>query len=1098
MMTKEQEKAMCSSKSICITAGAGAGKTFTLVEKYIHLIESGVAVSEILAVTFTEKAAAEMKHKVCEGVIKMKGAQWEKVKDDINWCKISTFHSFCADILRAFPLETGVAPRFRVLEEVERNELLSEALDQLLSPPIDKHLEEALIRLLTDIPMFRLSESLRYIYERRSEISKFLNSFNSKKELLALWKELTIRGRNEAVKRFLDDREFIGAIKKLRDFAARYGSEKDTGCKYLASIEPILEDIRKDEDYEVTCQAIKSLQAIKGRRGAGSEKNFGPDLAQFRAAYDALQRAFERIGVEAIEIDSDDLSERAASLLVDLKFVFHEFQGFVKEMKREMNAIDFEDMIAIVHDLFVKDEALVREEFTNKFRYILVDEFQDTDSIQSDIIWRMAGGEEASERLFIVGDPKQSIYLFRNVDVSMFKSFQEKIEKVLGGESVHLNTNFRSSPQVIGFVNHVFSQLMAEVKEKWEFEYQEMKVCERRKNDVGSVELLLLPDANGSEGEFVARKIQEIVEKGTGKAFWSADGKEHLDEPRAAGYGDIAILLRAKTHLHEFEEALDRYAIPYRVHAGLGFFERQEIADLRNLLAFLSNEEDDLSLYGILRSPYLTFSDEQLFFMAMKGYGTLWKKMKAHAAESKDAKMQLAVRRIECWLHYAHRLTVPQLLVKLFEESSIYAVYGGLKDGDLKIANIEKLLSMARNAQSSGFLTLVDFKHWLQLSMDEAAKEGLAQLSGGEDSVKIMTVHAAKGLEFPVVIVPEMNFFRREDSSMLIYGEGVGLGMEAPDENDGHKMKSTQPKKLIEQERARKESAERKRLLYVSLTRAKDHLIMCGHAPDERELSKELWINWVIETTNLSPDDVTNGFKCLEPDLEMRIIADPLALDAEERDNSASVRHTEEEIASFIVSGHHIEIAPSNPTLSPSMISRNRGEGVTSTAFVKTEPPEIISQEWTTVDELPNIRGNIVHEILSGKDTPIVLKRYGIDDPTKVKEYSEIYKRFVAGPLMKDAKVAHRELAFMAKVNDNLYKGRIDLLIQNKDGSWKVVDYKTGRFIGQSGKEKMEEYSIQMRIYQSAIEDLIKNDVSCSLYLVDEGNVVPIRSRAIG
>ena len=276
MMTEEQEKAMCSSRSICITAGAGAGKTFTLVEKYIRLIESGVPVSEILAVTFTEKAAAEMKHKVHEAVIKKEGAQWERVKDDINWCKISTFHSFCADVLREFPLETGVAPRFRVLEEVERDELLAEAVDRLLSPSIDKHLEEALVRLLTDISRSRLSESLRYLYERRAEISKFLDSFESKEELLALWKELTIRGRKEAVKRFLDDQEFIGAIEELRTLAARYGSEKDAGCKYLAAIEPVLEDIRLNADTEVACQAIQSLQAVKGKRGAGSEKNFGP------------------------------------------------------------------------------------------------------------------------------------------------------------------------------------------------------------------------------------------------------------------------------------------------------------------------------------------------------------------------------------------------------------------------------------------------------------------------------------------------------------------------------------------------------------------------------------------------------------------------------------------------------------------------------------------------------------------------------------------------------------------------------------------------------------------------------------------------------
>ena len=1098
MMTKEQERAMCSSKSICITAGAGAGKTFTLVEKYISLLENGIDVSEILAVTFTEKAAAEMKHKVRKAIITKQGAKWEKIKDDINWCRIATFHSFCADVLREFPLETGVAPRFQVIEEVERNELLSEAFDKLLSPPIDRRVEDALVRLLTDISRPKLNGGFRYIFERRSEVSKFLDSFNSKEQLEAQWNDLTVRGRREAVRRFLDDREFIGAISELRTLAAQYASEKDGGCKYLAAIQPILGNIGQGSDVETNLQAIRALQAEKGRRGGGSEKNFRSDLMRFHAAYDALQDAFDRMGTEEIEADPDHLSKRAASLLVDLKIVYRTFERLVREMKRERNAIDFEDMIAIVHELFLKNETLVREEFTERFRYILVDEFQDTDSIQSEIIWRMAGGEKAGERLFIVGDPKQSIYLFRNVDVSMFKDFQQKIEDVLGGESVHLDTNFRSSPQVIGFVNHVFGQLMCDAKERWEFEYQEMRVSEGRKKDTGSVELLLLPDASGSEGEFVARRIQEIVEKGSKKVFWSVDGRDHLDQPRATGYGDIAILLRAKTHLAEFEEALDRYAIPYRVHAGLGFFERQEIADLRNLLAFLSNEEDDLSLYGLLRSPYFAFSDDQLFRIAIKGHGPLWRKLRSHAAEGMDEKIEVAVRRIEKWLHCSHRLTVPQLLAKLFEESGIYAVYGGLKGGDLMIANIEKLLSMARKAQSSGFLTLADFKHWLQLSMEAGAKEGLAPLSGGEGSVKIMTVHAAKGLEFPVVIVPEMNFFRREDSSMLLYGDGVGMGIDAPDETDGHKMKTTMPKKVIELERTRKESAERKRLLYVALTRAKDHLVMCGNMPSEREVSKELWINWVIEAAAIGHEDVTNGMKVLRPDLGIKIISDPSTLDANEQDRSETERLGEEAIASFIIDRRPIEIPPPDPILSPSAVSKNAIHGALSAGPLRTEPFEISCKEGVGLDDQPAIRGTMVHEILSGKNANIVLKRYGIEAPEKVKRYHDISHRFVNLPIMRDVKVALIELAFMAKVEGNLYKGRIDLLIQRNDGSWHIIDHKTGSFVGKSGKEKMEEYAIQMRIYQAAIESLVKEEVSCSLYLVDEGKVIPIQTRAIG
>lgn len=1088
MLTDEQKKAMDCTKSHCVTAGAGAGKTHTLVERYVHLITNGAKVSEILALTFTEKAAAEMKHKVRGAIMKMSGPEWDKVKEDINWCKISTFHSFCSDVLREYPLETGVAPGFRVIEEVERNELLAEAMGRMLSPPIDKPIEDALVHLLTDIPRKKLDEGLRFLYDRRSEVSPFLESFETKDDLLIRWTELKNANQQRVADRFLGDRECMDAVSELRRLASVYGNGKTAGCQYLASVAPYLDSILKHPDAGTVCQSLAALQTIKGSKG--DKKTFGIDLERFRSSHYVLTDALNKIGGELAE-DPADLTEKAASLLVDLKLVFTEFVRIVKEMKCERNIIDFEDMIDIVHELFVKEPGLVREEFTARYKHILVDEFQDTDAIQSDIIWRMAGEEEAAERLFIVGDPKQSIYLFRNVDVSMFKLFQEKIVNVLGGDTIHLDTSFRSCPQIIDFVNHVFGTLMSEAKERWEFKYQPMKVCEARKNDLGSIELLYLPDADGSEADFVARRVQEMVEKETNLVYWSSDGKEHLNEPRPAGYGDIAILLRAKTHLHTLEEALSRYGIPYRVHGGLGFFDRQEITDLDNLLAFLSDKEDDLALYGVLRSPYFAIPDEKLFHVTNGNCGSLWERLNAGLGDADDD-VRAAIGRLEGWLRYAGRLTVPQLLRKVFDESSIYAVYGALPDGEQRIANIEKLLSMARSAQSSGFLTLADFRRWLKFSREGGMKEGLAQIASVEDAVKIMTVHAAKGLEFPIVFVPEMNFYRSGDSSILSFSDEVGLGIDAPDAANGHELRASLAKRVIEAESERKEAAERKRLLYVALTRAKDHLIMCGHAPSNKEKERDLWINMLVESTSLGPGDIASGVKCLGAGLELKIRTDPLSIDAEERVRTSTTRLTTDELAPFISAREEIKVPPSPPILSPSKVSANTNDDSVSVPTTCQEPPEISVREGP-FDSVPAIRGTIVHEVLSGKDASVVLKKYGIADSTKVKEYSAMYERFMADPIMANVSEAYRELAFMAKIGDDIYKGRIDLLLRREDGSWEVVDHKTGSFQGQLGEDKVREYSAQMKVYQAAIEQLVQKKIRTSLYLVDEGRVLSLR-----
>jgi ATP-dependent helicase/nuclease subunit A len=359
--------------------------------------------------------------------------------------------------------------------------------------------------------------------------------------------------------------------------------------------------------------------------------------------------------------------------------------------------------------------------------------------------------------------------------------------------------------------------------------------------------------------------------------------------------------------------------------------------------------------------------------------------------------------------------------------------------------------------------------------------------------VKIMTVHAAKGLEFPIVFVPELNFYRGADRSLLAFSDTVGIGIDAPDRANGHALVGTMAKRAIEAENERKESAERKRLLYVALTRAKDHLVMCGHRPNGNESEKDLWINSIIEATSLSDEDIEAGVKRLGPELEVLIRTDLSSIAAEERIWETTARLTASDLAPFIVGREHIEVVPSRPYLSPSHISAEPKDTSNNPFVERSDVPEINARRGESLDSIPAVRGTMIHEILSEKDPIIVLRRYGIEDPSKIEEYSAMYERFMADPIMANVSEAYRELAFMAKIGDDIYKGRIDLLLRREDGSWEVVDHKTGSFQGQLGEDKVREYSAQMKVYQAAIEQLVQKKIRTSLYLVDEGRVLSLR-----
>ncbi len=1058
-LTERQARAALDhSRSKCVTAGAGTGKTHVLVQKYLSLLESGVGVGQTLALTFTEKAAGEMKVRVRQAIAEKEGEQWDAIRDDFLWAKISTFHSFCASVLREFPIEAGVGLAFAVLDEREAFRLREEAIDDLIHGDPPAECRDAVIGALRAVGAYELKNYLEALYSRRRAAEAFFAALaESEEEVLDAWRAAVMKHREAALEAFLT--RAGDAIETLRDLAARYPGERDPAEAYLRAIEPhlageiavaALAEVHKD----------RCFSARMGRKANWA----GDDLERLRAAYGVLKQCVrDHADACSLALDPADPFTRATlDFLRDLGTVFSAFLDAVEAEKRRRNALDFDDLAHRTHRLFCDREDILATHFRDRFRFVLVDEFQDTDPVQAAII-RAILGDPAREpaHLFIVGDPKQSIYLFREADVTQFSHTRNLIEQDLGGETVALDVNFRSTPEVVGFTNAVFGALMAEAGRPWEFLYEPLRA--NRCNDAGSVELLLCPKfrdraaGRRAEAEMAARKIRAIVERGEKPVCRGG-------EVRPAGYGDVAVLLERRTNLAYYEWALARYGVPYHVHAGLGFYERQEVYDLYNILRFLANHLDDAALYGVLRSPYFGFSDARLFHIARATGDSLWERLQAEDAP--------AAATLRGWLSLSRRLPPARLIRRIVDESGISVVFGGMAGGEQAAANVEKLIAIAREAE---WPALPEFVAELGRCIDDAQREGDAPVDvAPRGAVSIMTVHAAKGLEFPVVVVPDLAETPRSGGDTIMVEDGLLLGVSIPNPANDHEREETPVLRLLKDEHRQKEEAERKRLFYVAVTRAKDHLVLCGEMPAEVPESLadgKTRMAWLAHCLGLCDEVYARGEAELAlgggKTLRIPITLDPAAIPVDVQETAPVYFPLPDDVPEADV---------------PAGIPRDgEGERVYSASEIEAYlrgPTESRRPGFGAGEEDSRTRGLVVHEVFRGRDPAAVLRRYGLD-PGLAEELRDLYERFLASPLMQGAVQDRREVPFLARVNTVVCRGIIDRLVQRPDGTWLLIDYKTGT------PGDVEDHAIQMTIYRHAAAQILGASVTPYLYFVD-------------
>lgn len=811
--TPEQALAINTIKSnVSLLAGAGSGKTYVLMKRFVQILRADLSVNptNIVAITFTRKAADEIKGRVRQAVSEcveqaqtdLERLRWQEHLQKVESAPISTIHSLCSRILRDNPVETQLDPEFTILEDFEAQDFFKETLQQYLRKNIKEN--AALRRLVQTYGVNSFVNQVTALGDKLSELVREDNLaepyLKAKEELPALQQKLFA-----AVREVIEAREALGAKTKGRQTLTEAAGLLDEMQKQLLAPEP-------------DCSLLDASGVVKV-----SGKALAAELTNLKNLRQELNHVL--------------LNAKGCDLVQDWLAVLQEFYACLSARKQENNVMfnDDLDLLAIEH--LQKNEAL-RQKYQERYKYIMVDEFQDTNERQRQLIYLLCGNKlDGKNNLFIVGDVKQSIYRFRHADVSVFNKVKEDIAQN-AGQNLGMKTNFRSTQSIVESCNTAFCQLMDLPKEEICLEHHEgantggAKICllqvpyKSKDDDLGAKE-----DKWQKEAEAIAAYLQQELPK---------------VEPQFRPGASKAILLRAMTHCEILRQTLQGYGINCVVVKGKGFYEQQEVLDILNLMAALHNRYASLELAGALRSNYFGLDDATLtqLFWQTENDKPLWDVLQA--VGSGELQLNLQPEQQALAMHAAERLSrlrqaaalmaLPELFAQLWDELKPEFVLSQQENGPSKLANIKKLRRLAQQYCQTKQASLAE---WLQNVKDlraSSSKEPAATVQA-DDALQIMTIHNSKGLEFDLVILPQLDKSVHGDTASIKYlpgkeGEQGLLGIKVPDKE--MQLQNSGVYELAKARDSELEEEESRRLLYVAMTRAQKQLLMVGTVAEEK------------------------------------------------------------------------------------------------------------------------------------------------------------------------------------------------------------------------------------------------------------------------
>jgi ATP-dependent helicase/nuclease subunit A len=827
-------------RTLVVEAAAGTGKTTELVGRIVRLLEGDVAtIDQIVAVTFSEKAAGELKLRLREELERARGrhaeatpaaARLARAVYDFEEAHVSTIHGFCADLLRERPVESRVDPAFTVLTESQAAQLFEEAFASWLHAQLADP-----------------GEGVRRSLRRPTRWSPDEDNDNGPIDRLrrAAWDLTQWRDHDAAWTRPAWDRRtaLITLVDELRDFARLASRPLKKGDNFSADtlaarrVSAEIERVREIGHEELDAWEAALVSLAEDRNFAKPRKGSGVAFAQGVSRQDALD-AHARLIKRLSRFREEANADLAALLREEMRECLAEYEA----RKLKAGALDFLDLLIKARDL-VRDNDEVRQAFRRRFRVLLVDEFQDTDPLQAELLLLLASADEvggAAGRtrpgaLFIVGDPKQSIYRFRRADVGAYSRIADGLS-VEGALQVTLQTSYRAVPSIQYFVNAAFRPEMTGDAATLQARY--VPLTAHRRDHPDQPALVALPMSapygrrdvtQGALAECQPRAIGEFVRwLVSPECPWTVDAPDPANGSarvrRRIAPRDVCLLFRRFLHFgadvtRDYVEALESRGVPHLLVGGKTFHEREEVDALRTALTAIEWPEDELSVYATVHGPLFAVGEEELLEYHAAAHGFHPYRVPKDLPE----RLQPVARALETLreLHASRNYRpVADTIGRLIAATRAHAGFILWRGGEQVLANVLHISDLARRYEAEGGLSFRGFVDLLREAAGTTEAPEAPILEEGSEGVRLMTVHKAKGLEFPVVILADMGCklsldeaSRYLDSSRNLCA--IRIGGWAPVDLIDHNA-----------EEAARDAAEGVRLAYVAATRARDLLVL--------------------------------------------------------------------------------------------------------------------------------------------------------------------------------------------------------------------------------------------------------------------------------
>ncbi len=840
--------------TLFVEAAAGTGKTTELVARLVALLRSGLAtLDRVVAMTFTEKAAGEMKLRVRAEIERarvdaatpaVERARFEYALRQLELARIGTIHGFCSDLLHERPVEAGVDPLFEVADEEAQAALLGRVFDAwfertLEAPP------EGVRRLL------RRRGRQRGANGPRDELRNAVKSLLDHRDFTCRWRRDAF-DRDAAIDGVVAQLAAVGAL------AARAANPSDWLPRNLAEIERFVAELRHREqvrgrDYdglEAELRALAKSRNVHWKWKGSARRPFARDLptADVIAQRDAAKQA---LGALVERADAD----LAPLLQAELAPVVEAYQA----AKQRAGMLDFLDLLVRVRDLLRSDVA-VRADLQARFTHFFVDEFQDTDPLQAEILLLLAADDSAQDdwrrvvprpgKLFLVGDPKQSIYRFRRADVAIYEQVKRQLA-ASGAQVVQLNASFRSVPQIQAAVNAAFAPRMPGAADGSQAAYVPLEAVRADVTDQPSVVALPVPRPYGNYGKIFQNAIEQSLPDAVGafvewlvhESGWTVSERERPDERVAIAPRHICLLFRRFKRYRDdvtrpYVRGLEVRRIPHVLVGGRSFHEREEVLAIRNALCAIEWPDDELRVFATLRGPLFALADDALLaFRQRAGRFHPLRRIDVAAlgAVERDVADALAVL---AELH-ARRNQRPfaETLAQLLAAVRAHAGIAIWPTGEQALANCLRCVDLARRFERHGAASFRAFVESLEAQAESGEAAEAPAVEEGTEGVRIMNVHRAKGLEFPVVILCDPTCratreppTRHIDPVRVLWAEAIA---------------GCAPRELIEAHalEARRDREEAVRLTYVAATRARDLLVVPVIGDPRDETAEEGWLD---------------------------------------------------------------------------------------------------------------------------------------------------------------------------------------------------------------------------------------------------------------